>query len=376
MSRSLTVVQVLPALESGGVERGTVEVAAELVRRGHRAIVVSGGGRLVDALVSAGAEHVQLPVGVKSPLVLRQVGALRSLLRTTRADILHARSRLPAWIGWLAWLGLRGTTGMRFITGVHGPYSVNAYSAVMTRGERVIAISRFIRDYLFKNYPRLDRTRVRLIARGVSRVEFPHGYRPPAEWLQRWHSEQPALQGRYVLTLPARITRWKGQQDFIELIARLRARGIPAHGLLAGGTEPRRRAYAAELQRDIARRGLQDFLTFLGQRADLREVMAVSDLVLSLAREPEAFGRTALEALSLGVPVIAYDHGGGGEVLGEMFRAGLVPALDVAAASERAALFHSQRPRVAASAAFLLQDMLDQTLALYAELADCQSARS
>ncbi|MCG8378418.1 MAG: glycosyltransferase, partial [Proteobacteria bacterium] len=156
----LTVLQVLPALQSGGVERGTIEVAAELIRRGHRAVVVSAGGRMEDELLETGAEHVTLPVGQKSLLSLRYLAPLKSTIESTGADILHCRSRFPAWLGLIAWSLMPASRRPAFVTTVHGPYSVNAYSRVMVRGDRVIAISEFIRDYIREAYPDIPMDRV------------------------------------------------------------------------------------------------------------------------------------------------------------------------------------------------------------------------
>ncbi len=364
----LTVVQLLPALEAGGVERGTVEIARALVECGHRAIVVSAGGRLVPALQAAGAEHVALDVGRKSLFTLRQVNPLARLLIDSGAQILHARSRLPAWIGVLA-LRRLGARAPHLITTVHGPYSVNPYSAVMTRGKCVIAISNFIRDYILANYPRTDPGRIRVIPRGVSALEFPPGYRPSIAWQQRWEREFPVLRGRMLLTLPARLTRWKGQQDFIELVGVLRAGGADVHGLMVGAAEPRRHGFLRELEQQAQRAGLAEHVSFLGHRDDVREIMSVSTVVLSLARVPEAFGRTALESLSLGVPVVGYDHGGTAEILRPIFPGGLVPPADVAAAAARVAAILGRRPQIPTHHPYPLQRMLDETLAVYGEVA-------
>jgi glycosyltransferase involved in cell wall biosynthesis len=365
----LTVVQLLPAMDAGGVERGTLEVARELVRRGHRAIVVSRGGRLVPGLEQTGAEHVTLDIGRKSPLVLGTIGALRRLLQSARADIVHARSRLPAWICLLALRGMPDTGRPRFMTTVHGPYSANGYSGVMARGERVIAISNFIRDYILRNYPRTDPSRVRTIHRGVDAAEFPRGYRPDAAWLAAWHAQFPQLRDQRLITLPGRITRWKGHADFIRLVQLLRERGIPVHGLIAGGAEPRRAGFLRELRDQVRASGLEAAITFTGARADLREVMAISRVVLSLANEPEAFGRTALEALCLGVPVVAYDHGGATEVLSAILPQGLVAPADVAVAADRVQAFLARPPAVTAANPFTLERMLEATLSVYGELA-------
>ena len=136
----ITVLQLIPALESGGVERGTLELGAGLVHAGHRSLVMSAGGQLVSRLTGQGSEHIQWPIGRKSIWTLRLVRRLRSLIRERQVDILHARSRLPAWIAWLAWRGLPEQQRPRFVTTVHGLYSVNRYSRIMTHAEAVIAV--------------------------------------------------------------------------------------------------------------------------------------------------------------------------------------------------------------------------------------------
>lgn len=364
----ITVLQVLPALESGGVERGTLEVAGELVRRGHRSIVISGGGGLTEALTSAGSEHITWPIGKKSFWTLRLVPRLRRLLLQEGVDILHARSRLPAWVAYLAWRGMDPARRPRFVTTVHGFYTVGRYSAVMTRGERVIAVSDSVRSYVADHYPQVDPARVRVIHRGVDREEYPFGYVPGREWLADWRREYPQLADRYVVTLPARLTRWKGQQDFIRIIEALVARGLPVHGLMVGGHHPRKRAFVSQLHEAIERHNLGDRITMTGQRSDLREILAVSSAVLSLSWYPEAFGRTTIEALSLGRPVCGYDHGGVAEQLAAVLPQGRVPVGDWVAVVDRLAEWYRAPPKVPAEHPFTLNGMLDRTLQLYEQL--------
>jgi len=367
--RALTVVQLLPALQGGGVERGTLEVADALVAAGHRSIVISAGGRMVGALQAGGSEHLALALGRKSPLTLLKARALRQFLRDERVDILHLRSRMPAWVGWLAWRSMPHQARPRLVTTVHGLYSVNRYSAIMTRGERVIAVSDTVRDYLLAHYSGVDDRRIVTIYRGVDRAAFPYGYRPDAGWLQRWQQEYPFLQGRQVLTLAGRLTRLKGHGDFIALIGHLAALGLPVHGLIVGDLDARRGRYLAELRRAIRDNGLAQRITFTGQRDDMREIYASSALVLSLSGKPESFGRSVLEPLCMGVPVAGYDHGGVGEILARLYPQGRTPVGDPAALAVRVAgLLRDPQP-VAESAEFSLQAMTDRTLALYGELA-------
>lgn len=364
----MTVLQVLPALESGGVERGTLEVAGELVRRGHRALVISAGGRMVDEMRALGAEHIAWPIGKKSPLTLLLAPRLRKLLMEQKVDILHARSRLPAWVAWLAWRGMNPATRPRFVTTVHGLYSVNRYSAVMMRGERIIAVSKTIRDYILHNYPRVTPERIQVIYRGVDGREFPYGHRPSESWWRAWYEQYPQLRDKFVITLPGRLTRLKGHTDFIELMTRLRDYGVTAHGLIVGGVDEHRRAYAEEIMRMVRQRDLNN-ITFTGPRADMREIYAASNLVLSLSQQPESFGRTVLEALSLGVPVIGYAHGGVREILAAIYPQGLIPLGNLAALQQRVLEFMREPPPVPGSHPFSLQAMLDVTMALYQDAA-------
>lgn len=361
---------MLPALNAGGVERGTLEVAQHLVNHGHRSLVMSAGGRMVEQLEREGSEHFSWPVGKKSLWTLRLIWKLRRFLVEQKVDILHVRSRMPAWVAYLAWKGMDPATRPHLVTTVHGPYSVNFYGAVMTRGERVIAISETIRHYLHTHYPELPDASIRLIYRGVSPEQFPFGYTPDAQWRSDWDKQNPQMAGKRVLTLPARLTRWKGQEEFIELIRRLRARGLPVHGLLVGEAHHKRQDFLRELRALVAAAGLDADITFAGHRRDVREVMAVSSIVYSLSREPEAFGRTTVEALSLGVPVIGYDHGGVGEQLSSILPEGRVRLGDLDALEELTVRWLDSPPRVPEGQPFTLQRMLDSTLSVYRELTD------
>lgn len=363
--RKLTVIQTLPALDAGGVERGTLEVAAELVRRGHRSIVVSAGGKLLEELLAGGSEHINLPIGKKSLMTLRHVRSLRRILDDANADILHARSRLPAWICYLAWHRMDTANRPRFITSVHGHYSVNRYSRIMTAGERVIAISSSIHEYIIRNYPDVPPQKITVIPRGVNSNAYPYGFQPSASWLQRWNEQYPQLRGKTLITLPGRITRLKGHEDFLAVISRVADHCPAVHGLIVGGSHPGKQAYFRELESTVMDNGLQDRITFTGNRHDVREIMSISSIIMSLSKAPEAFGRTVLESLCLGVPVIAYDHGGAGEILRTMFPAGLVTRNDIHDTAEKAIDFIETSPTVPDNNPYTLQHMLELTMKLY-----------
>lgn len=359
--------QLLPALDAGGVERSTLEIGAALVATGHRSLVVSAGGRLVPELERAGSTHFALDLGRKSLRTLRHVHTLRRLIERERPDLVHVRSRLP---GWIAEFALRGLEGPRpaFVTSVHGLNSPGRYSAILTRGERVICVSQTVRDFLVRHYPTLDPARLRVIARGIDPEAFPQGYAATPEWRRQFLAEFPALANGVWLTLPARGTRLKGHVEAIRLLARLRAQGVDARLLLLGARETGREGYLHELQRLAQQLGVDAQLAMTPPRADVRDVLASSDLVLQLSGKPEAFGRTAAEALSLGRQVLGFDHGGVGEILAQNFPIGRVAAGDENALVARALeLLGSPRP-VPRYAGSTLNEMQRATLAVYAEL--------
>ena len=364
--RRLTVVQLLPAFEAGGAERSALEVARALVEAGHRSIIVSAGGRMVERAEREGSEHVTLPIGAKSLRALAQVPKLRALLRQVGADIVHARSRMPAWVGWLAVRGLKPRP--HFVTTAHGLNSPGIYSSVMARGERVICVSNTVRDYLLRNYPRTDPNKLVVIPRGIDPSDYPFGYLADNSWREWFFAEFPQLAGAPLLTLPGRGTRLKGHADAIELVSDLKARGIPTRLLLLGARQEGREAYVAELERLAVERGVADQLAISAQRDDTRDVFAASALVLQLSNKPESFGRTVVEALALCRPVLGYDHGGVGELLADLYPAGRVPPQDRERLTERAAELLRAAPPITPLQRYRLADMQAATLALYREI--------
>ena len=374
--RRLTVVQLLPALESGGVERSTLEIAEALVHAGHRALVVSAGGRLLPALRQTGAEHFTLDIGHKSLLTLRHLPALRRLLVEQQVDIVHARSRLPAWLGWKALQGINAATRPHFVTTVHGLNSPGWYSAIMARGERVVCVSDTVRDYVLQHYPQTDENRLRVIPRGIDTTRFPHAPRPDLAARGKVAALHPQLAGEGpLLLLPGRGTRLKGHVDALRLLAALRANGSDARLWLPGAREAGREQYIAEMEGEALRLGIGGSVAFTAPTAQIAEAYAASDLVLQLSRKPEAFGRTVIEALSVGRPVLGWAHGGVGELLAELQPAGAVPTFDETLLAATAQALLAQPPPALATMPYTLQAMQDATLALYQELADDDDRR-
>lgn len=239
----------------------------------------------------------------------------------------------------------------------------------MTRGERVIVVSQTVHDYVLGHYPHVDATRLRVIPRGIDPDAFPYGYRPDETWRERFFHEFPQLAGAPLLTLPGRGTRLKGHADAIRLIAALRERGVDARLLLLGMVEAGRETYLREMQTLAMTHGVTDIVAYSPPRNDVRDVFAVSDLVLQLSNKPESFGRTVIEALSLCRPVLGYAHGGAGELLAELYPAGRVPVGDVVKLTDRAAELLGRAPAIPPLQRYRLADMQAAVLGVYQELA-------
>ena len=369
----LVVLQVLPALETGGVERGTVEMAAAIAGAGGTALVASAGGRMVPEVEHAGGRHVTLPLRARTPLAIwRNAGRLASLIRAEGVRIVHARSRAPAWSAW--WATRR--TGARFVTTYHGVYNEDLpgkrrYNAVMARGERVIAISRYVADVLQARHG-VDPARIRVIPRGVDPAVF-DPTAVSAERVARLARAWRLPEGAPVVMLPARLTRWKGQAVLVEAMARL-ARRDAACVLVGGGDA----GFARELEARAHAAGVAERVRLAGHCDDMPAALLLADAVVSASTDPEGFGRAVIEAQAMARPVIATDHGGAAETVEHGATGWRVPPGDpaaLAAALDRALSLSPEgrralgaRARASVCARYTAAAMQAATLDVYREV--------
>lgn len=303
--RSLTVVQMLPDLEGGGVERGTLELGKYLAANGHRSLVISAGGRLVGQLIREGSRHVPWNVGSKSPVCLSYILPLRRLLQKEEVDVLHLRSRMPAWVGYLAWISLPKGKRPLLVTTFHGFYSVNYYSAIMTKGDGIIAVSQSIKKHIQDVYKKHDE--ITLIFRGVD-IDLFSPENVPAGRVEKLRRQWQINDKSPLLMLPGRITRLKGQDVFLKSLSLLKNSAFQAVLVGDTGENP---GFVSELRRMIDQYGLAERVKMVGHCADMPAAYLLADIVLSASSsEPEAFGRTTAEAMAMGKPVIATAHGG------------------------------------------------------------------
>ncbi|WP_444926093.1 glycosyltransferase family 4 protein [Microbulbifer sp. TRSA002] len=365
----MKIMQLLPALNSGGVERGTVDLARFLVADGHQSIVVSSGGSMVNQLNAEGSVHIELPIHKKSIFSLLQVRPLREVITREKPDIVHVRSRVPAWLTYLAWRNLDPTERPRLVSTAHGLYSINPYSAIMAKTEQVIAISECVNNYLLENYASDLKRPPKVVYRGVDTDEFNPGVQPPESWYQKVHMEFPQLAGKRWLLLPGRLTRWKGQEDFINLIQQLVQSHSDIHGIILGGAEQNKQHYADELVQKIHSLGLGKHVTLTGHRNDIRHWYSASSLVYNLSRRPEPFGRTVIESAAIGTPIIGYNIGGPAESLNACFPQGLVDINDSEALFTRTQeLLNDPEQKPQLSADFTLGRQAEHTIEIYKNL--------
>lgn len=372
----MVILQLIPELDAGGAERTTIEIAEAVTRAGGRCLVASRGGRLEGALADAGGALIRLDMKTKNPLsIWRNAARLARIIRAEGVDIVHARSRAPAWSGRFA----ARRTGARFVTTYHGTYGSGsglkrAYNAVMAAGERVIANSHFIADHVRAEHG-VGEDRLRVIPRGVDLDVFDPAAVAP-ERVAAMRARWGVAPGEAVILLPGRLTRWKGQAFLIGVLADF---GAPVRLVCAGDAQGRS-AYEDELRAQAQAACVT--LVLPGHETDMAAAYRAADVVVCPSLQPEAFGRTAAEAQAMGAPVIAADHGGAREVVdhgragagtgwraapgdAQAWRTALAQALSLTP-HERAAL--ADRARARACALFSKPALQAHTLQVYREL--------
>jgi glycosyltransferase involved in cell wall biosynthesis len=301
------VLQVLPSLVTGGVERGTVEIAKAIVEAEAVALVASAGGPMVRQIERAGGTHIALQLTTKSPLgIWRNARALEAVIRDRNVSLVHARSRAPAWSAWLACQ----RTGIPFVTTFHGTYdesfpSKRLYNSVMARGRIVIAASHFIANLVAARH-HIDPARIRIIPRGVDPAVFDPAAVSGSR-IAKLAADWRVPDNMRIVTLPGRLTAWKGHSVLLDAIARLNRPDVMC--VFVGSSQGRQR-YVGDLERKAMRLGISDRLRLVGQCDDMPAAMCLSDVVVHASTKPEAFGRVVIEAQAMGRPVIASDLGG------------------------------------------------------------------
>lgn len=375
-----TILQIIPRLEAGGAERTTLDIAKALIAAGHRALVVSEGGRLEHELSAEGATLIRLPAASKNPLtILRNAGRLSGIIREQAVALIHARSRAPAWSALLA----ARRTGIPFVTTHHGTYNARSalkrlYNSAMVRADAVIANSAWTAEHLSRAHSIVPK-RIAIVPRGID-IRIFNPQRIPERDIKALRENWGASDEARIILLPGRLTRWKGQLVMIDALSYLAREGkLPADvQLVLAGDSQGRRAYVDEIAAACAKAGLAQRVKIVGHLREMPPVYAAADIVVSASVEPEAFGRVPVEAAAMGKPVIATDHGGARETVlpgesGILVRPGDAQALGDALAAllvlprEKLAEMGAQG-RAHVEARYTLEGMCTKTLALYDDL--------
>lgn len=354
----MNILQILPSLDVGGVETGTIDVARYLVSKGHKAITVSGGGRLVKELDKINSRHYNLPVGKKSPLnIIFMVKALKEIMRREDIDIVHARSRVPALTAYFACRSAKKP----FITTAHGYYRKHLLSEAMGWGKFVIVASNIVAKHMVHNFG-VPYERIRLIPRGVELARFK--FRDPKTYLSK----------EFTVGMVSRITPLKGHSDFIKAASILR-REIPFLRAVIVGDAPKEK-YKEDLELLVRRLGLSGTVEFIPSTEDVPQVMAKLDVLVSATITPEAFGRIIIEAQASGVPVVATKVGGVVDIIEDEENGLLCAAQDPVDMASKILRLRADRDlwarlavegKESVSARFDLETMTEKTLAVYEE---------
>lgn len=307
-----TILQVVPALVSGGIERGTLEIAKKLAHNGYKSIVLSSGGPLVDQLVENGSIHIQHNVASKNPFrIWQNAKKITEIVNQYNVDVIHARSRAPAWSCGLA----AKSTNAKFITTFHGIYNFNnlikkRYNSIMTEGDVVIAVSDFVKQHIIDNY-KVDSSKISVIHRGVNHNEF-SSQNLEQKKLDLIREKYRIPTNTPILLLPARFTNWKGHMQLLDALELMHDKNF--YCILAGDLA-KHPNFVQRVKDRIFNNKMQAKIQIFGNEPDIKSLYGVADIVLSTSIEPEAFGRTIIEAQSMEKLVIASGIGGAAETI-------------------------------------------------------------
>jgi glycosyltransferase involved in cell wall biosynthesis len=361
----MRVAQLLPALNEGGVERGTVELNREFVVRGVESVVISAGGKLAPQIERDGGRHITFDVRSKNPFTLPfRAWRLRRVLRDLRPDIVHVRSRIPAWLCVVANRSLR----FPFVTTVHGLNSVNAYSRVMTTGERVICVSEVVAAYIQENYG-TPTERIRIIQRGVDLRAFDPAH-VDQSFIRNFRT-QHQLDGRKVVLSVGRVTWLKDYESFIDAIGLVRRSHPEVIGVIVGGVAPDKQRYFEELKARVAKAGLTDHLVFAGSQSRMPEIYALADVLVNASLKMGNVGRTVAEGLAMNTPVLATTEKGLNNLVRDGVNGFIIntrDAADLAAKIIRTLDLPRGNIRATVPREFTLEAMVENTLAVYQEV--------
>ncbi len=357
----MRIVQILPELNEGGVERGTMELSREFAKRGHESIVISCGGRMVSIIEADGGKHIKLDVCKKNIFTaIWRIYKLHKILQELKPDIVHVRSRVPAWLVYFAKRGL----DLKIVSTVHGFNSVNFYSSIMTKADAVICVSNSIKVYIQEHYHTPEKN-ITVIPRGIDLKLF-----NPSNTDKHFifdFKTQYDLDGKFIVSTVGRITQLKDLETFIRAVVIIKETIPQTKALIIGGVHKDKQVYFESLKVLIKELHLDNEVIFTGSQSKVAEIYTLSDVVVSASKKPESFGRSVAEAIAMNTPVIATNHGGVLDIIQEDINGYLV---NVGDANELAAkIIESKDLKMDGykyiKDNFSLEQMVEKTLKVY-----------
>lgn len=371
----MKVMRLLSSLKHDESERGIFHLGRALVKRGHTSIIVSSADKeheLVKRLERDGNIYHQLSLEKKSWMALRQIWPLRQLIEKYQPDIIHLHSRTPAWILHWALKGAKLKHKPKLVSTMYGFYPLNNYSRALLNVDCTITVSDSVSEYLLqgiKEVKKPPRSIIR-IYRGVDTRNFPYRYNPSVYWIHRTFAEYPELEHKKWLLFPTVIGQEYGQEWLIDILGNL-SEDFPNLHIIIMDEDSRRDVVHEEFMQRVNALELRDKLTFIGtKRNDMREWLAAANLVLGLANQPESIGINVLQAIHLGTPVVGWNKAAFHEILKPLYPQGLVKEETAYALCKviRNQLENVMRPPITDK--FTMQQMIDETLAVYRKLDD------
>jgi len=358
----MKIVQLLPELNEGGVERGTMELSREIVKLGHESIVISAGGRMAEQIEADGGKHIALDVCSKNILTAPwRMLKLREVLKELQPDILHARSRVPAWLTYMA----NKKLGFPFVTTVHGLNSINAYSKVMTKGNRVITVSEVVREYIIKGYG-VKKDKITVIQRGVDTEAFSLAHLDDV--FIEVFKEKYALHDKFIITSVGRVTWLKDYETYIKSIALVK-KDIPnVVGLIVGGVREDKTDYFESLKALAKKEGVEEQIIFTGSQTNIAEVYALSDILVNASLKMGNVARTIVESLAMNTPVIATTFEGLNNLIVDEVNGAIIETQNPDDLAEKIRYLYENMPQNVKETlpyAFMLKALVESTLEVY-----------
>ncbi len=360
----MRIVQVIPELNEGGVERGVVELNREFVKKGIESFVISAGGKLENQINLDGGNHIKFDVCSKNIFTaFRRVKGLKKILKEINPDIIHIRSRVPAWLVYFANKSLK----IKVVSTVHGFNSVGFYSSIMQKSDAVICVSNSIKDYIQKHY-QTNENKITVIPRGID-LELFNPKNIDETFIENFKKEFD-LKDKFIVSSVGRVTQLKDYETFIKAILLVKKEIPNIVGLIVGGVRSDKEDYLNSLKSLIKELTLEENIIFTGSQSKIEQIYALSDVIISSSKKPESFGRAVAEAICMNKPVVATNHGGVKDIIienvnGFFFEIGDNKELANNILKSKTLKFDGYSY---ISNNFSLENMLDRTLEVYRNL--------